>query len=104
MTEQDAQEEMTLALRRLEHLVKCTDVTSRTPRGSTQNPFDGLLKVVGRYKTAQGPDAEVGVKLIVILFGRAQTRILTCRPPLPLLVDYLGSFDLFPMDLMDMQE
>ncbi|KAG0062370.1 hypothetical protein BGZ90_003117 [Linnemannia elongata] len=60
MTEQDAQEEMTLALRRLEHLVKCTDVTSKTPRGSTQNPFEGLLKVVGRYKTAQGPDAEHG--------------------------------------------
>lgn len=74
MTEQDAQEEMTLALRRLEHLVKCTDVTSRTPRGSTQNPFDGLLKVVGRYKTAQGPDAEVSVKLIVILSVRAQTK------------------------------
>lgn len=95
---------MTLALRRLEHLVKCTDVTSKTPRGSTQNPFDGLLKVFGRYKTAQGPDAEVGVNLIVFLFGSAQTRILTCRTPLRLLVDYLSSFDLFPMDLMGLQE
>ena len=104
MTEKDAQEEMTLALRRLEHLVKCTDVTSKTPRGSTQNPFDGLLKVVGRYKTAQGPDAEVGVKLIVILFDRTRIRKLTCRIPLRLLVDYLGSFNLFPMDLMGMQE
>ncbi|KAK3826871.1 MAG: hypothetical protein JOS17DRAFT_236920 [Linnemannia elongata] len=68
MTEQDAQEEMTLALRRLEHLVKCTDVTSRTPRGSTQNPFDGLLKVVGRYKTAQGPDAELTISALSISF------------------------------------
>jgi hypothetical protein len=68
MAERDALQEMTLALRRLEHLVKCTDVTSKTPRGSTQNPFDGLLKVVGRYKTAQGPDAEVSVKLIIVFF------------------------------------
>ncbi|KAG9070787.1 hypothetical protein KI688_008327 [Linnemannia hyalina] len=68
MTEQDAQEEMTLALRRLEHLVKCTDVTSRTPRESTQNPFDGLLKVVGRYKTAQGPDAELTISALSISF------------------------------------
>lgn len=68
MAERDALEEMTLALRRLEHLVKCTDVTSKTPRGSTQNPFDGLLKVVGRYKTAQGSDAEVSVKIIIVFY------------------------------------
>jgi hypothetical protein len=66
MSERDALEELTLALRRLEHLVKCTDVTSKIPRGSTQNPFDGLLKVVGRYKTTQGQDAEVSVRLIVV--------------------------------------
>ncbi|KAG0280399.1 hypothetical protein BGZ96_001569 [Linnemannia gamsii] len=68
MAERDALEEMTLALRRLEHLVKCTDVTSKTPRGSTQNPYDGLLKVVGRYKTAQGPDAELTISALSISF------------------------------------
>ncbi|KAF9913147.1 hypothetical protein EC991_003606 [Linnemannia zychae] len=68
MPERDALEELTFALRRLEHLVKCTDVTSKTPRGSTQNPFDGLLKVVGRYKTTQGQDAELPISALSISF------------------------------------
>ncbi|KAG0281591.1 hypothetical protein BGZ95_001943 [Linnemannia exigua] len=68
MTERDALDELTLALRRLEHLVKCTDVTSKTPRGSTQTPFDGLLKVVGRYRTAQGHDAELTISALSISF------------------------------------
>ncbi|KAF9119033.1 hypothetical protein BGW39_000659 [Mortierella sp. 14UC] len=68
MPERDALEELTLALRRLEHLVKCTDVTSKTPRGSTQDPFDGLLKVVERYKTTQGQDAELTISALSISF------------------------------------
>ncbi|KAF9095132.1 hypothetical protein BGX23_000991 [Mortierella sp. AD031] len=68
MADRDALDETTLALRRLEHLVKSTDVTSKTPRNSTQNPFDGLLKVIGRYKAAQGPDAELTVSALSISF------------------------------------
>ncbi|KAG0370714.1 hypothetical protein BGX24_001937 [Mortierella sp. AD032] len=68
MAERDALEELTLALRRLEHLVKSTDVTSKTPRGSNQNPFDGLLKAAGRYKTAQGHNAELPISALSISF------------------------------------
>ncbi|KAF9917949.1 hypothetical protein FBU30_000451 [Linnemannia zychae] len=68
MAESDTLKEMTLALRRLEHLIKCTDVTSRISHGTSQNPFDGLLKVVRHYNTAQDQDAELAISALSIAF------------------------------------
>ncbi|KAI8600205.1 hypothetical protein EDD21DRAFT_377786 [Dissophora ornata] len=61
-------EELTPCLRRLEHLVKCTDLTIKRSHSSALSPFDGLLKVVKRYRTVSGQDAEVMTSALTISF------------------------------------
>ncbi|KAF9898482.1 hypothetical protein BX616_003964 [Lobosporangium transversale] len=68
ITDRAMLEELTLCLRRLEHLIKCTDVTVRRARSTDQDPFGALLKVIERYKTAHDQDAEVLVSALSIAF------------------------------------
>jgi hypothetical protein len=55
----DTLDEMVPSLRRLEHLIKCTDLTGKMSRSTAMNPYDGLIKVMNRNKTVQGEHAEV---------------------------------------------
>ncbi|KAG0328296.1 hypothetical protein BGZ99_005649 [Dissophora globulifera] len=52
-------DEFTICLRRLEHLIKCTDVTIKRLRARTQDPFEGLLEVINKYKTVHGQETAV---------------------------------------------
>ncbi|KAI1311320.1 hypothetical protein EDD11_003465 [Mortierella claussenii] len=61
-------EELTLCLRRLEHLIKCTDVTIERTRSTNQDPFDALLNVIQRYKAVRDEDAEILVSALSISF------------------------------------
>ncbi|KAF9558489.1 hypothetical protein EC968_007086 [Mortierella alpina] len=66
--ENTATEELTLCLRRLEHLIKFTDVTNNVTRSTEQGPFDSLVRVIGRYKGVQGQRAELPISALSIAF------------------------------------
>ena len=59
MSSSDTLDEMVPSLRRLEHLIKCTDLTGKKSRSTALDPYDGLIKVMNRNKTVQGEHAEV---------------------------------------------
>ncbi|KAF9993458.1 hypothetical protein BGZ79_001848, partial [Entomortierella chlamydospora] len=67
-TDRNMLEELTLCLRRLEHLIKCTDVTVKRIRSTDQDPFEGLLKVAQRYRVVHGQDAEILISALSISF------------------------------------
>jgi len=59
MSSSDTLDELVPCLRRLEHLIKCTDLTGKKTRSTVLDPFDSLLKVIDSNKTARGEHAEV---------------------------------------------
>ncbi|KAG0201931.1 hypothetical protein BGX28_005396 [Mortierella sp. GBA30] len=67
-TEGDMMEELTLSLRRLEHLIKSTDVTVKTTRSTDQDPFKVLLQMIKQYRNVQGQDAELPISALSISF------------------------------------
>ncbi|KAF8966013.1 hypothetical protein BGZ46_000453 [Entomortierella lignicola] len=68
ISDRNTLEELTLCLRRLEHLIKCTDVTVKRIRSTDQDPFEGLLKVAQRYRAVNGQDAEILISALSISF------------------------------------
>ncbi|KAG0252704.1 hypothetical protein BG011_006843 [Mortierella polycephala] len=68
MGDRDQLEKLTLCLRRLEHLIKCTDVTQKKIQSTDQDPFNSVLKVIERYKGVQGHDAELLISALSISF------------------------------------
>ncbi|KAF9947344.1 hypothetical protein BGZ70_002724 [Mortierella alpina] len=68
VAESTATEELTLCLRRLEHLIKFTDVTNNMTRSTEQAPFDSLVRVTGRYKGVQGQRAELPISALSVAF------------------------------------
>ncbi|KAF9189171.1 hypothetical protein BGZ49_003862, partial [Haplosporangium sp. Z 27] len=68
ISDRNTLEELTLCLRRLEHLIKCTDVTVKRIRSTDQDPFEGLLKVAQRYRAVHGQDAEILISALSISF------------------------------------
>ena len=59
MSSHDTLDELIPCLRRLEHLIKCTDLTGKRTRPMALDPLDGLIKVIECNKTANGEHAEV---------------------------------------------
>ncbi|KAF9430609.1 hypothetical protein BGZ76_000777 [Entomortierella beljakovae] len=61
-------DELSLCLRRLEHLIKCTDVTVRRIRSIALDPFEVLLKITQKYRTVRSRDAEILISALSICF------------------------------------
>ncbi|KAF9983279.1 hypothetical protein BGZ75_005267 [Mortierella antarctica] len=68
VAESTATEELKLCLRRLEHLIKFTDLTNNITRSTEQGPFDSLVRVIGRHKGVQGQRAELPISALSIAF------------------------------------
>ncbi|KAI7816531.1 hypothetical protein BC939DRAFT_468717 [Gamsiella multidivaricata] len=68
VADRDMLESLTLCLRRLEHLIKFTDVTVKRIRSTDQDPFDGFLNVIQRYRQVRDQDAEVLISALSISF------------------------------------
>ncbi|KAF9431079.1 hypothetical protein BGZ94_009465 [Podila epigama] len=64
----DALHELNLALNRLEHLIKGTDVTTKTSRSMAQDPFDTLITVIEQYKDGHDDHSEIAISALSIAF------------------------------------
>ncbi|KAG0242747.1 hypothetical protein B0O80DRAFT_157373 [Mortierella sp. GBAus27b] len=68
VVDKDVLNDFTICLRRLEHLVKCTDVTTKRIRSTDQDPFKCLLKVIKGYSGLHDQDAEILISALSISF------------------------------------
>ncbi|KAG0342704.1 hypothetical protein BG004_005605 [Podila humilis] len=68
VADNDSLHELKLALLRLEHLIKATDVATRYNLSSEQEPYDALIKVIEQNKNVSGDNAEILVSALSIAF------------------------------------